>query len=263
MTEQAPANWYPDPFGRHEHRYWDGAQWTHHVASRGAGSIDPPVMTAPGTNSPAPAAARGDKRVKRDVQTTGIVAGARPSGGSLLTEPVLVVNQRAKLIEVNAEYAVYNQHGQAIGSVREVGQNIVKKALRIDQYSTRKLQMIDLSGQIVLSLIVPVTLIMAKVVVLGADGIEVGRVVQKFGILNAHFALMSGKQVLGSVNGEGWESWDFNVQDADGREIARITKKWAAATTNWSSTRLDAVWSLGGRPKGLTSKSPSNSFAIA
>ena len=25
--QQHPANWYPDPFGRHEHRYWDGTQW--------------------------------------------------------------------------------------------------------------------------------------------------------------------------------------------------------------------------------------------
>jgi len=31
MTHE--AGWYPDPAGRHEHRYWDGARWTEHVAS--------------------------------------------------------------------------------------------------------------------------------------------------------------------------------------------------------------------------------------
>ncbi|MFW5933928.1 MAG: DUF2510 domain-containing protein, partial [Actinomycetota bacterium] len=27
-----PAAWHPDPTGRHEYRYWDGQQWTDHVA---------------------------------------------------------------------------------------------------------------------------------------------------------------------------------------------------------------------------------------
>ena len=33
-TGHAP-NWYPDPWGRHEHRYFDGQNWTEHVASHG------------------------------------------------------------------------------------------------------------------------------------------------------------------------------------------------------------------------------------
>ncbi|MGA1220759.1 MAG: DUF2510 domain-containing protein, partial [Ilumatobacteraceae bacterium] len=24
----SPANWYEDPTGRHQHRYWDGTAWT-------------------------------------------------------------------------------------------------------------------------------------------------------------------------------------------------------------------------------------------
>lgn len=37
----APAGWYPDPLGRHEHRYWDGAQWTDHASSGGQSISDP------------------------------------------------------------------------------------------------------------------------------------------------------------------------------------------------------------------------------
>jgi hypothetical protein len=37
----APPAWYADPAGRHTHRYWDGAQWTPHVADGGQTSYDP------------------------------------------------------------------------------------------------------------------------------------------------------------------------------------------------------------------------------
>ncbi len=37
-----PANWYKDPSGRFELRYWNGSAWTEHVSTGGAQSIDPP-----------------------------------------------------------------------------------------------------------------------------------------------------------------------------------------------------------------------------
>ena len=45
-----PAQWYADPSGRHTHRYWDGAQWTGHVADDGRTSEDP--VDAPGSGPP-------------------------------------------------------------------------------------------------------------------------------------------------------------------------------------------------------------------
>lgn len=36
-----PANWYPDPTGRHGQRYWDGEQWTEHVFTDGVQDVDP------------------------------------------------------------------------------------------------------------------------------------------------------------------------------------------------------------------------------
>jgi hypothetical protein len=35
------AEWYPDPMGRHQFRYWNGAEWTESVADDGAQSADP------------------------------------------------------------------------------------------------------------------------------------------------------------------------------------------------------------------------------
>ena len=39
----APANWYADPAGRFELRYWNGSAWTEHVSRNGQQSVDPPV----------------------------------------------------------------------------------------------------------------------------------------------------------------------------------------------------------------------------
>jgi len=36
-----PRSWLPDPSGRHELRYWDGARFTEHVADAGKISVDP------------------------------------------------------------------------------------------------------------------------------------------------------------------------------------------------------------------------------
>lgn len=42
-TNAAPAAWYADPSGRFELRYWDGKEWTEHVARGGQQFTDPPV----------------------------------------------------------------------------------------------------------------------------------------------------------------------------------------------------------------------------
>ena len=42
-TSAAPAAWYADPSGRFELRYWDGKEWTEHVARGGQQFTDPPV----------------------------------------------------------------------------------------------------------------------------------------------------------------------------------------------------------------------------
>jgi uncharacterized protein YxjI len=240
MTGQAPANWYPDPFGRHELRYWDGGQWTQHVASRGRQEIDPPVSgppVPPVSSSSVPAVDRASKKVQRDVRRAGVAAGAQAGGGTLFTEPVLVVNQKAKLIEVNAEYAVYDQHGQRIGAVREVGQSIMKKAMavRADRNRTHRLQVVDLNGQVLIALTRPSTILRSKVMVRDANGAEIGQIVQKnIGIIGKiRFVLESGGQPLGSINAEGWDAWDFSIQDATGNEIARITKTWAGLAKEW------------------------------
>ncbi len=94
---------------------------------------------------------RAQQQVKQQVQQQAGVAGGGPGGGSLFSEPVLVVNQKAKLIELTNEYKVMDQSGNLIGSVTEIGQSTLKKALRfvssLDQFMTHRLEIRDAYGQ--------------------------------------------------------------------------------------------------------------------
>jgi hypothetical protein len=43
MTSTTSAGWHPDPYGRHQLRYFDGATWTENVSNAGVQGIDPPT----------------------------------------------------------------------------------------------------------------------------------------------------------------------------------------------------------------------------
>ncbi|MBA2455694.1 MAG: DUF2510 domain-containing protein [Nocardioidaceae bacterium] len=223
---QHPANWYPDPWGQHEHRYYDGQQWTEHVASHGRQSVSPP----PGHPGHVPVVNRTTEKVQHDVTRAGVTAGMATGGGHLMNEPVLVVNQKAKLIELNNEYAVYDQQGNQLGAVRQVGQNMLKKAVRLlssyDQFLTHKLQVVDMGGNVLLALTRPAKFVKSRIIVKDGAGRPVGEIVQQNAIGKIRFAMESGGVTHGSINGENWRAWNFNIQDAQGNEIARITKTW-------------------------------------
>ena len=62
-TPTTPAGWYADPLGRHQMRYFDGAQWTEHVSSNGRTAVDPPIG-----QGHVPTVQRAPEKVQRDVQ---------------------------------------------------------------------------------------------------------------------------------------------------------------------------------------------------
>ena len=224
MTNETPPlpGWYPDPLGRHEYRHWNGWRWTDDVASHGRQSTDP----AQG-ESHVPTVNRPTEKIVADVAKSGLADGAG-GGGTMFTEPMLVVNQKAKIIEVNNEYAVYDQHGRQLGAVRQVGQSTAKKVIRVltsaDQYMTHKLQVVDNDGQVLLALTRPAKLVKSRIIVQDGLGTELGAIVQQNAIGKIRFNLESGGQSVGSMNAENWRAWNFAILDAEGTEVARITK---------------------------------------
>jgi len=231
MSDATAADWYPDPYGRSELRYWDGQVWTDHVSSNGRQTTDP-VATAQVkevTNM------RNDKvqqQVDRhftSAEKRGVAADRTAGvGGDLMSQQLFVVNQKAKLIEINNEYAIFDRSGDQIGSVRQVGQSTLKKAVRLvsslDQFLTHHLQVVDTANNVVLKLTRPAKFLKSRVVVEDGAGNTIGEIVQKNALGKIKFRLLVSGEEIGSINAENWRAWNFNVQDASGTEVARITK---------------------------------------
>ncbi|MFF3612195.1 phospholipid scramblase-related protein [Streptomyces sp. NPDC002580] len=222
-----PAGWYPDPNGAAEtQRYWDGAQWTDQQAPAGQ---HVPQQGAP--QQPFPQQATGtDPRVQKQVQQQAGVAPSGVGGGTMFTEPVLVVNQKAKLIELTNEYKVMDQQGNQLGSVVQVGQGVLRKILRLvsslDQYLPHKLEIRDAHGQPQLLLTRPAKIFKSRVIVTRPDGSPVGEIVQQNMIGKINFAMNVDGQKVGAIKAENWRAWNFAIVDHSDNEVARITKTW-------------------------------------
>ncbi len=189
-----PPGWYPDPAAGTGTRWWDGHGWTDHVQQA----------------APSPPAGYG-------------------SGSPLYEQPVLLVNQKTKLIEVTNEYAVLDGQGRQIGAVAQIGQSGLRKAVRfvssVDQFLTHHLEVRDARGP-VLVLTRPAKFLKSRVLVQRPDGAPVGEIVQAKVFGKIRFDLLANGRLIGAVQAENWRAWDFAITDAAGGEVARITKKW-------------------------------------
>ena len=190
MTAPTPAGWHPDPTGVFDHRWWDGARWTEQVAKTGVQS----QSAMPG--AAAPVQTHDAAYVQRQVQRQAGVAPTQGGGGTMFTEPVLVVNQKAKLIELSNSYAVYDQSGNQLGSVNEIGQSTAKKALRlvsnVGGFLTHKLEVRDGAGIPVLLVTRPAKMIKSRVIVEKPGIGEIGQLVQQNAVGKIRFALVAG-----------------------------------------------------------------------
>ena len=215
MSNPAPG-WYPEAPGSSVMRWWDGTQWAQ--PGSGASAWEISLSDAPDPS-----------KIKEQQRQAG-VGQTGQGGGTLFTEPVLVVNQQVMLIEVANEYAVYNQHGHQIGSVVQVGQSRLKKAIRflsrMDQFMTHRLEVRDVNHQTVLLLTRPAKVVKSRVVVERPDGQSVGEIVQDNVFGKIRFAFMVSGQQIGGIQAENWRAWNFSITDHAGTEVARISKTW-------------------------------------
>jgi uncharacterized protein YxjI len=169
----------------------------------------------------------------------------------LLSRSVLVINQKAKLIELTNEYKILDEAGSQIGSIREEGQSKAKKVLRfvssLDQFMTHKLSVYDAEGRKVVELLRPRKIMKSTLQISDGAGRAVGKIVQQNVFGKKRFGLESESgELLGSINAENWRAWDFSIHDANGAEVGRITKKWAGLLKEGFTTADNYVLNISG-----------------
>ncbi len=133
---------------------------------------------------------RPSKKVERQARKAGI-SDDQAGGGTLFTEQVLVVNQKAKLFGSTLGYAVYNQNGHQLGTVQEVRRGLTTKLSdnlrgRSDSNRTHRFQVVDMNGRVLLAMTRPETgwfKMKAKLVIEGPGGAPIGQIVhESFGV---------------------------------------------------------------------------------
>lgn len=224
---------------RHQLRYWDGKAWTDHVSDNGVQSTDPMQGGQPRgidkIDSALTVGNEGDAaKIQQQLRGEGKYRSANVGdaafvgGGTIFTEPILVVNQKAKLIELNNQYSVFDQNGRQVASVNQVGQSTAKKAMRLltslDQFMTHKLEIADTEGRVLLRITRPAKVMKSTVIVSDGNDQEIGRIVQDNMFGKIHFTLQSGGHTYGAIKAENWRAWNFRIEDHTGTEVARITK---------------------------------------
>ncbi len=243
MTSPPQPGWYPDPSTAFDLRWWDGGRWTDAVVKDGVPATSP----LPDRRRGPVEAAGGGERVREQVRRGGVTVD-RVGSGTLFTEPVLVVNQKAKLVELTNEYAVYDRHGRPLGSVVEIGQSGARKVVRAltswDQFLTHRLEVRDVQGRPQLLLTRPAKLLRSRVVVERPGVGEVGRLVQENAIGKIRFGLYAGERQVGSLGAENWRAWDFSITDETGAEVARVKKTFEGVAKTLFTTADDYVVSI-------------------
>ncbi len=181
------AGWRPDPFGRHEARFFDGSVWTPYVKDGDEHALDEPIE--------------------------GVAPGAL-GGPPILTERVLVVEHGVEGAPPLGTCAIFASDGRRLGTVR--GASASGQRLEVvDADGTRVLSLAEGSGR------------KRSVVVTGPLGSDVGRFVQhnRMG-MTTYVMESSGGAELGAVRARTWAGWDIRIEDESARTLARVAKTW-------------------------------------
>ncbi len=150
---------------------------------------------------------------------------------SLLDHDQIVINQKAKLIELTNEYAIRDIDGNDIGVIKQEGQSKAKKLARfvssLDQFMTHSLSVYQADGSKVLEVTRPRKIMKSTVQIADGTGAPLGTIRQKNMIGKINFGLEDATdQQIGEIRAENWRAWNFSIVDVAGQEVARITKTW-------------------------------------
>lgn len=201
----AAAGWHPDPFGRFDHRYWDGERWTEHVATAGQQSTDPPIPGPP----------------------AGAAEPASVAPSSVLDRDVLMFKERFAIGEYRTDYSIFDEAGELLATVRQVKQRAVDLLLfdgqNLSSGGRAELEVRDPDDRLLLHVLKPRSMLKASMVVCDGTGAEVGRLRQE-GLLRFSCFLEAQGRKWGEMRFAGRTGKALEIKDHAGEEVARLER---------------------------------------
>ena len=174
---------------------------------------------------------------------------------NLLDHSQIVINQKAKIIEMTNEYVIRDTEGNEIGMIRQEGQSTLKKVARLvsslDQFMTHTLSAYDADGTKVLELTRPRKFLKSSVEVSDGLGGAVGSIRQQNVFGKIRFGLHDNTgEKIGEIQAENWRAWNFAIVDGSGAEVGRITKTWEGLAKTLFTTADDYLLDISSQAAG-------------
>ena len=187
---------------------------------------------------------REARKIQEQVQKLGLADTSGTPDLATLNESVLVINQKGKLVELRAEYAIHDQNGRQIAAVR-------------GKRMSSRMQVVDMNGRPLLDIRREGSIVSSKVTVAGANGAKLGRIVpsMSWNQPDREFKLEgANNELIGAVFAEdqnrhkpGHRHREFNVQDAANAVVAHISKTRAGVAKELFTKGDNYVMEVPGR----------------
>jgi Scramblase len=155
-----------------------------------------------------------------------------PAVPALLTAPVLVVVQHAKLFSQRAEYDIYAPDGTPYGSVHQQGGS---GASIFGQLATITYDVVAPDGQLLLQLVKPGHIGRAEFVVSWGNGQPVGTIEQENLMMAPQFSLSAADGQTARLTGGSFLSWEWNVELPTGETAGSVSKQFAGLAEMFST----------------------------
>mmetsp|Transcript_5455 Transcript_5455/g.13230 ORF Transcript_5455/g.13230 Transcript_5455/m.13230 type:complete len:459 (+) Transcript_5455:3-1379(+) len=199
----------------------------------------PPVW--PGAHTPPPAETPGQivPSATNEVQT-------RASLEQLLAEPYLAIQRRLELanlivgFEQANHYTLFNRHGHVVGYMAEetsVGKTITRNLLRTHRPFTATI--FDPAGNILLRVSRPFYWISSSLFITSALHDPVGEVHMSWHLWRRRYTLYQDQKQFGAIDAP-LLSWEFTLEDEQGRAVAAVDKNFAGLGTIIQTLFTDA-----------------------
>ena len=150
---------------------------------------------------------------------------------SMLNQNTFFVKEHVGYFKAANAYDVLDPAtGQIIGTVRETIPNFVVKLLKVTKFKTSLPFTVDIfenDGKKLVTIKRGFTFFRSSVNVFDSSGQKLGRYQQRLLSLGGKFEILDrSDQPIAMLQGD-WKGWDFTFKDRQGRELAKVNKKWA------------------------------------